>query len=84
MGLKREHDIMGKSNHLNLMNIKTLFLTFLTIMTTFLADHQEDHQEDKKEGDQVTISPIFYEQIFHMKVFGPAFICLQFGFVIFL
>ncbi len=31
----------------------------------------------------VSISPIFYEQIFHMKVFCAAFMCLQFGFVIF-
>ncbi len=28
---------------------------------------------------QVTISPIFYEQIFHTKVFCAPFICLQFG-----
>jgi hypothetical protein len=32
---------------------------------------------------QVSISPIFYEQICHMKVFCAAFMCLQFGFVIF-
>jgi hypothetical protein len=32
---------------------------------------------------QVSISPIFYKQIFHMKVFCAAFMCLQFGFVIF-
>jgi hypothetical protein len=31
----------------------------------------------------VLISPIFYEQLFHTKVFGASFICLQFGFVIF-
>jgi hypothetical protein len=31
----------------------------------------------------VSISPIFYEQLFHMKVFCAAFMCLQFGFVIF-
>jgi hypothetical protein len=31
----------------------------------------------------VSISPIFYEQLFHMKVFCTAFMCLQFGFVIF-
>jgi hypothetical protein len=32
----------------------------------------------------VLISPIFYEQLFHMKVFCAAFIIrLQFGFVIF-
>ncbi len=34
-------------------------------------------------GDKVSISPIFYEQLFHMKVFYAAFICLQFGFVFF-
>jgi hypothetical protein len=28
-------------------------------------------------------SPIFYEQVFHRKVFCAAFISLQFGFVIF-
>ncbi len=32
---------------------------------------------------QVSISPIFYEQLFLMKVFGAAFMCLQYGFVIF-
>jgi len=31
----------------------------------------------------VSISPIFYEQLFGMKVFCAAFKCLQFGFVIF-
>ncbi len=31
----------------------------------------------------VSISPIFYEQIFCTKVFCAAFICLQFKFVIF-
>jgi hypothetical protein len=29
------------------------------------------------------MSPIFYEQLFHMIVFLAAFMCLQFGFVIF-
>jgi hypothetical protein len=33
--------------------------------------------------DQVSISPIFYEQLFHMKVFCATSMCLQFGFVIF-
>jgi hypothetical protein len=31
----------------------------------------------------VSISPLFHEQLFHMKVFCAAFMCLQFGFVIF-
>ena len=31
----------------------------------------------------VSISPIFHEQPFRTKVFCPAFMCLQFGFVIF-
>ncbi len=31
----------------------------------------------------VSISPIFYEQLFHINVFCAAFVCLQFGFVIF-
>jgi len=31
----------------------------------------------------VSISPIFYKQLFHTKVFCAAFMCLQFGFVIF-
>ncbi len=31
----------------------------------------------------MSISPIFYEQLFRMKVFCAAFMCLQFGFVIF-
>ncbi len=29
------------------------------------------------------MSPIFYEQLYHMKVFCAAFMCLQFGFVTF-
>jgi hypothetical protein len=29
------------------------------------------------------MSPIFYEQLFHTKVFCADFMCLQFGFVIF-
>jgi len=32
---------------------------------------------------QVSISPIFYEYLFHTNVFCAAFMCLQFGFVIF-
>ncbi len=32
---------------------------------------------------QVSISPIFYEQLFRIKDFCAAFMCLQFGFVIF-
>jgi hypothetical protein len=35
------------------------------------------------QGDQVSISPIFYEQLFLTKVFLLTFYCLQFGFVIF-
>jgi hypothetical protein len=31
----------------------------------------------------VSISEIFYEQLFCMKVFCAAFMCLQFGFLIF-
>ncbi len=31
----------------------------------------------------MSISPIVYEQLFHMKVFCAAFMCLKFGFVIF-
>jgi hypothetical protein len=31
----------------------------------------------------VSISPIFYEQLFHMKVFCTVFRSLQFGFAIF-
>jgi hypothetical protein len=34
-------------------------------------------------GDQVSISPIFYEHLFCMKVFCAAFMCLKFGFVMF-
>ncbi len=32
---------------------------------------------------QVAVSPIFYEQLFRAIVFCAAFMCLQFGFVIF-
>ena len=28
-------------------------------------------------------SPTFYEQLFHLKVFCAAFMCLQFGFIVF-
>jgi hypothetical protein len=31
----------------------------------------------------VSISPIFYQQLFHTKVFCAAFMCLHIGFVIF-
>jgi len=31
----------------------------------------------------MSILPIFYEQLFRMKVFCAAFMCLQFGVVIF-
>ncbi len=31
----------------------------------------------------LSISPIFYEQLFHTKVLYAAFMCLQFGFLIF-
>jgi hypothetical protein len=31
----------------------------------------------------VSISPIFYEQLFHTNVFCTAFMCLQYGFVTF-
>jgi hypothetical protein len=31
----------------------------------------------------VSISPIFFEELFRTKVFCAAFMCLQFGFVIF-
>ncbi len=37
----------------------------------------------KPQANQVSISPIFYEQLFCTKVFCAAFIRLQFGFVIF-
>jgi hypothetical protein len=32
----------------------------------------------------LSISPIFYKQLFHTKVPCPHFMCLQFGFIIFL
>ncbi len=32
----------------------------------------------------MSISPIFYKQLFHMNIFCAAFMYLQFGFVIFL
>jgi hypothetical protein len=31
----------------------------------------------------MSISPIFYEHLFHSKVLYAAFMCLQFGFLIF-
>jgi hypothetical protein len=34
--------------------------------------------------NQVSISPTFYEQLFRTKVFCAAYMCLQFGPVIFL
>jgi hypothetical protein len=35
------------------------------------------------QRDLVLISPIFYEQLFHMKVVCAAFMCLQIEFAIF-
>jgi hypothetical protein len=35
------------------------------------------------ESNQVSISPIFFEQLFRTQDFCTAFMCLQFGFVIF-
>jgi len=35
-----------------------------------------------KEKQKVSISPTFYEQLFHAKVFCAAFLHLQFGIVI--
>ncbi len=37
----------------------------------------------KARANLVSISPIFYEQLFQTKVFCAAFMCLQFGFEIF-
>ncbi len=37
----------------------------------------------KIENVLVSISPIFYEQLFCKKVFCATFMCLQFGFAIF-
>jgi hypothetical protein len=37
----------------------------------------------QNNGKQVSILPIFYEQIFRTNVFCTAFMCLQFWFVIF-
>ena len=50
-----------------------------------VKDKDNGRVKDKKkeEADKVSFSPIFYEQIFHMKVFCTPFLCLQFGFVIF-
>ncbi len=33
--------------------------------------------------DQVAISPILYDQLFHVKVFSAVFMCFQFGFAFF-
>ncbi len=41
------------------------------------------HKTLSMKTDQASISPIFYEQLFHTKVFCAAFMYLQFGFVIF-
>ncbi len=45
----------------------------------------KDAQGTKAARDivQVSVSPTFYEQLFRMKVFCVAFMCLQFGFVFF-
>jgi len=40
-------------------------------------------QRKVSKGQQVSISPTFYEQLFHIKVFFATFLFLQFGFVIF-
>ncbi len=49
--------------------------------TIFRKSHE--YKRRTKQWDKVSISPIFYEQIFCMKDFCKAFVCLQLGFVIF-
>ncbi len=54
----------------------------------FISNSAVKRNEDKVykttlKWGQVSISLIFYEQFFHTKVFNAAFMCFQFGFVIF-
>jgi len=35
------------------------------------------------QGEEVSFSPTFYEQLFYAKVFCEAFLYLQFGYIIF-
>jgi hypothetical protein len=55
----------------NLHNLKLTTMSDPTMMQSGLG-----------MGNQVSISPIFYEQFFDMKVFCAVFMCSQFGFVI--
>jgi hypothetical protein len=45
--------------------------------------HGGSYNKVRPESALMSISPIFYKQLFHTKVFCTAFMCLQFGFVIF-
>jgi hypothetical protein len=49
----------------------------------FLRTHNKRFERSVNKDVLVSISPIFYALLFHVKVFCAAFMCLQFGFVIF-
>ncbi len=53
------------------------------ITPALIKDLKENRARIVAKGGQVSISPIFYEQLFCAKVYCAAFMCLQFRFVIF-
>jgi hypothetical protein len=64
------------------LNPHQYFLSMLSFEPTMrLSEHDEYHT--KLWTYLVSISPIFFISFFRTKVFCAAFMCLQFGFVIF-
>ncbi len=61
----------------------TMSLLALTTLGTMSQIELNSINISQPKVGKVSISPIFYEQLFHTKEFCAAFMCLQFGFVIF-
>jgi hypothetical protein len=67
-------------------NMKPWHPEFRVLLANILYEKTTCHNEGKLAASSchhVSISPIFYEQLFCTKIFCAAFMCLQFGFVIF-
>jgi hypothetical protein len=75
--------VFGKNVHESdsaYSEISNDLLEFATLGDVTLIGHCLCHAA---QGKQVSISPIFYEQLFRTKGFCAAFVCLEFEFVIF-
>jgi hypothetical protein len=84
---KRESLLKGRLSTVDLLILTNLasFYT-LNIIYFFMKQTEVNRTEHFPFGEcslQVSISPIFYEQLFNTKVFCAAVMCLQIGFVIF-